>query len=193
MDPKVRLAGVLIFLGFAYTAYEFFDFYTVEVPALVQERKVSEGEFDAKQAEYQRLRTFVQNIESIKGELRELSLQLKTALDYMPPDFKLAELLRRLTALAQNSGVELVQFNPDAEEKRAEGAFYATTSIVFEVNGAFAQCLLFLDQVSRLKRIINVAGINIEPSVTAVEIRTDRNGASRVHATGMLVTYRFAE
>ncbi len=193
MDPKVRLAGVLIFLGFAYTGYEFFDFYTVEVPALVQDRIVLESEFSGKQGEYQRLRTFVQNIESIKGELRELSLQLKTALDYMPPDFRLAELLRRLTALAQNSGVELVQFNPDTEEKRAEGAFYATTNIVFEVNGAFAQCLLFLDQVSRLKRIINVAGISIEPSQTAVEIRTDRNGASRVHASGTLVTYRFAE
>lgn len=191
----MKLAGALVLLGFLYTAYEFYCFYMDEVPALVQQRTSLEQEFAQKQSEYQRLRSFVQNIESIKGELRELSQQLKTALEYMPPEFKLAELLRRLTALAQNSGVELIQFTPEPNEAKADGAFYATTNITFEVNGAFAQCLLFLDQVSRLKRIINVTAINLEPSQRPEtgEARTDRNASTRINAKGTLVTYRFAE
>ncbi len=186
---------MVVAMGFAYTAYEFYGFYSEEVPNLVQQRTALEGEFAQKQSEYQRLRSFVQNIESIKGELRELSQQLKTALEYMPPEFKLAELLRRLTALAQNSGVELVQFLPEAGETRPEGSFYATTNIGFEVHGAFAQCLLFLDQVSRLKRIINVSGIAIEPVaiIAGTEVRQDRSAATKVNAKGTLVTYRFAE
>jgi Tfp pilus assembly protein PilO len=195
MDPKLKLAGLIVFLGFAYAGYEFFCFYTEEVPQLVQQRQALEDDFNAKQTKYQSLRAFVQNIESIKGELRELSLQLKTALEYMPPDFKLSELLRRLTGLAQNSGVELVQFTPDAAEERPEGAFYATVKINFEVRGAFTQCLLFFDQISRLKRIINVVSINLDPTVNAAgtEERANRFGSTKIRASGTMVTFRFAE
>lgn len=195
MDPKLKLAAVLVLLGFAYAGYEFYDFTTVEVAALQAQRQTLENEFAQKQGEYQRLRAFVQNIESIKSELRELSLQLKTALEYMPPDFKMSELLRRLTALAQNSGVELVLFNPEPTEQRVEGSFYATTNIGFEIRGAFTQCLLFFDQVSRLKRIINVTSIAIEPFARqgAGEERNEKNSATKVTTSGMLLTYRFAE
>jgi len=196
VDQRLKLAGMVVALGFLYTAYEFYCFYSEEVPNLTQQRQSLEADFAQKQSEYLRLRSFVQNIESIKGELRELSQQLKTALEYMPPEFKFAELLRRLTALAQNSGVELVQFLPENSEVRPEGSFYATTNIGFEVHGAFAQCLLFLDQVSRLKRIINVNGITLEPlqeRIEGAEVKQDRTAATKINAKGTLITYRFAE
>jgi type IV pilus assembly protein PilO len=193
MDSKFKLAGMLVLFGFAYAGYEFYGFTTEEVAALVRQRQGLESEFSAKQADYQRLRAFVQNIESIKGELRELSLQLKSALEYMPPDFKLSELLRRLTSLAQNSGVELVQFNPDAAEQKVEGAFYATTNIAFEIRGAFTQCLLFFDQISRLKRIINIASVNMDLGAANPEERNEKNSATKITTSGTLVTFRFAE
>lgn len=193
MNAKIKLAGLLVFLGFAFAAYEFYGFISEEGMLLAQKQQALDAQFANKQAEYQKLRSFVQNIETIKGELRELGLQLKSALDYMPPEFKMGDLLRRLTGLAHNSGVELVRFSPDADEHRVEGTFYATTNIGFEIEGGFTQCLLFLDQVSRLRRIINVSGINIAPIQTGDESLNNRTGVVRSQSVGTFVTYRFIE
>lgn len=194
MNNAQKIALLLVVVGFAFTGNEFYTFYNEEVPQMEQEVMALQGQVDAQQRELKRLRAFAQNIESVKRELRELNIQLQTALEHMPPTFDLAKLLRRINQIARNSGVRLVNFLPDAQEVRAPGTFYATTTIRFQLQGAFTEALVFFDQLTRLKRIINLREVQMAPQ--------ERNGARAVSSVRgdvplttsvTIVTYRFAE
>jgi type IV pilus assembly protein PilO len=182
---------MLLVGGIAYGGYEYYDFNSNEVPAMQQEIDTRESALAAKQEEYRRLKEFAKNIESIKRELKELNVQLEASLEHMPRNFNFSGLLRRLTMLAQSSGVDLSTFKPARGEQKVEGQFYSTIEIEFELAGSFAQSLVFFDQVSRLKRIVNLQTMKMSP-------RRAEDGNFR--AQGMLAetrvqlkTYRFVE
>src|SRR5262249_43815023 len=113
---KMQVAAFVVLIGFGYAIYEFYDFSTTEVPKMENERLTKEKELGDRQNELKKLKDFANNIEVIKQELRELNLQLELALEHMPRTFNLSGLLRKLTMLAQNSGVELSSFRPKAQE-----------------------------------------------------------------------------
>src|SRR5690606_19945040 len=139
----------------------------VEVARMQNEIRGLDSQFKGKQGQLRRLKKFSENIEQIKKELKELNIQFNTAKERMPSEFDLSSLLRQLTQIAKSSGVELRDFNPDSQEKRPPGAFYATTMINFDVTGPYTQCLVFYDQITRLKRIINLDSIDMKLASTS--------------------------
>ena len=156
MRSRLQLAVMLLVGGLGYGGYEYYDFNANEVPAMQQELEAKQSTLGAKQREYQELKEFAKNIESIKRELKELNVQLEASLEHMPRNFNFSGLLRRLTMLAQSSGVDLSTFKPSRGETKVEGQFYSTIDIEFDLTGSFVQSLVFFDQVSRLKRIVNL-------------------------------------
>ncbi len=181
---------IMIILGLAYTGYEAWDFYSSEIPQMEAARQAAENELTGKQRDLVRLRSFAQNIENIKRELGSMNVQLESALEHMPRNFNLSSLLRKLTMLAQNSGVELSSFRPRKAEDRTDGAFYNTVSIDFDLRGSFTQSLVFLDQVSRLKRIIDLDEMKVS---APTENTTTRGGSVVTDVRGVIRTYRFVE
>ena len=188
MKSKIQIMLVIILLGAAYGGYNFYDFQTNEVPKLEADEHKGEAEIATKQGELKRLQNFKVNIETVKQELKELNLQLESALEYMPRAFELSKLLRRLTTLAQNSGVELSSFKPKKTEEKKSGSFYSTVAIDFDLKGSFTQTLVFLDQLSRLKRIINIDSLKLRSMENP-----QRTGAVAATTTASVRTYRFAE
>lgn len=186
----MQLALLLILGGFGYGGWEYYDFTSTEVPRMEEELRTKGQQLQAKQAEYQRVRQFAQNIESVKREIRELNVQLEASLEHMPKTFNLAGLLRRLTLLAQNSGVEISTFKPAKAEEPVAGAFYSTINIEFDLKGSFTQSLLFFDQVSRLKRILNLQKVRMEAKENKNQ---GTNGAIAAETSVLLKTYRFTE
>jgi type IV pilus assembly protein PilO len=185
----MQIAAIVVVLGFGYSIYEFFDFRSTDVPKMEAERNAREKEMADRTAELKKLKDFANNIEVIKQELRELNLQLELALEHMPRTFNLSGLLRKLTMLAQNSGVELSSFKPKSAEVREEGTFYSTVGIEFDLRGTFTQTLVFLDQVSRLKRIVNVDSLKMDVVPNAAQ----RAGALVAKSAVAIRTYRFSE
>lgn len=157
-----------------------------------QERRALESAITGKQSELKRLQDFARNIETIKQELKELNLQLESALEHMPRQFNLSGLLRKLTMLAQNSGLELFTFKPSTSEDRGDGNFYATMTIDFTLRGTFTQILLFLDQVSRLKRIINAEELKMSMQGEGNSPGT-KTSSSILTVAAKVRTYRFSE
>ncbi len=189
MGNRLSLAVLLVLAGVGYAAYEYYEFTTVDVPEMEAQRKAVETEFSARQNEYNRLKDFAINIENIKQELRELNLQLESALEHMPRNFNLSGLLRKLTMLAQNSGVELSAFRPSKSENKGEGSFYSTITIDFDLRGSFSQNLVFFDQVSRLKRIINIESLKM----SAKDVANSKGATVLADTVGTIRTYRFTE
>lgn len=189
------MALLIVVLGAGIGGYELHTFNQTEKPTLQAEISSIQSKLTREQNEFRRLKRFKENIEEIKLELRELNVQLEAALESLPRTFNLSLLLRRLTFLAQNSGVELISFKPDAKEKRVPGTFYATTQVDLELIGSFTQTLMFFDQVTRLKRIINIDSIKVNPDKTPDDrdISASRGVGLSAKVVATIQIYRFAD
>lgn len=189
MKNKLKTLLAIIAAGIGIAGYEFYSFYSSDVPEMEAKRTASDRELTNRKSELRRLQEFAQNIEVIKQELRELNLQLESALEHMPRTFNLAGLLRKLTMLAQNSGLELSTFRPKEKEEKVDGAFYSVIGIDFETRGTYTQTLVFFDQISRLKRIINID----EVAMNTAEGSAQRAGNTVLSTKAVVRTYRFSE
>lgn len=147
--------------GFLWSLYGFYSFATVRLAQMESERNAKIAVLTKKQTEMKRLKEFAQNIEAIKIKLRELNLQLESALETMPKNYSLGGLLRRLAILATNSGVDLQTFSPGGAPQRQQKDFFETLEVSFGLQGTFNDTLVFLDQISRLKRLIKVVDVTI--------------------------------
>ena len=193
MNSKFKLILLIIALGFGVGVYEFYDFYTVEVEKMAKERSDKEASLAAQRNELKRLESFASNIQTIKQEYKELSLQLEAALEHMPRTFNLASLMRKMTNLAHNSGIELVTFKPKKGEEKEGNSFYSTIQIDFQLHGSFTQTLVFFDQLSRLKRIINIESIKLATNNPSPQPRSTASNAIAVDTQVVIKTYRFSE
>lgn len=192
MKQKILIAFIIIVAGAGYAAYDFFMvFQGEEYPRLEEAYKKAEGDLATKKKELHDLQDFSKNIEMVQKELKELQARLDSALEYMPRTFKLEVLLRKLTMVASNSGVEISSFRPKkgADDKAAGGTFYSTIAIDFDIKGSFTQTLVFFDQLTRLKRIVNIDAIKIKPAENA----PSRSGATLAVTQASIKTYRFSE
>lgn len=189
MKKNLKVMIALLFVGVALGAYEFYDFYSTDVPKMTRERAQQESRIANEQAELKRLEAFAQNIQAVKQEFSELNLQLDSALEHMPRTFNFASLLRKMTMLAHNSGVEISVFKPKPGEEKQPNQFYSTLSIDFQIRGTFTQMLVFFDQLSRLKRIINVDTIKFKPGTTM----SLRAGSVVAESDVSIKTFRFSE
>ena len=190
MNQKLLIAVFIVLAGAGYAAYDFFMvFQGEEYPVLEQAYKKLEADVNAKKSELKQLQDFSKNIESVQKELKDLQAQLDSALEYMPRTFKLEALLRKLSMLAANSGIEISSFRPKKAEDKASGTFYSTVSIDFDMRGTFTQTLVFLDQLTRLKRIVNIDSVKIKPLVE----NATRSGSTMAVTQASIKTYRFSE
>ncbi len=182
-----KISAMIIIGGLLFFAYEIYDFNTTDVPRLESETARLESQNSEKQRELRKLQEFAQNIDKIKQDLHEINLQLESALEHMPRTFNLSELLRKLNLLAENSGIDLASFRPRRSNERKENTFYSTISIEFDIRGTFAQTLVFFDQLSRLKRIVNIETL----SMKAIDVQ--KSGPLMASTQAVIRTYRFTE
>ncbi len=189
MSKKHQLPALVVVLGLLYGGYLFYDFSSEVVPRLERDLASKESELSVKTAELRKLRSFSENIESIKLSLRELNLQLESALESMPRNYDLSGLLRKLSVVGFNSGVTLSAFRPGATPKK-EGDFYETLDVAFNLAGSYTQMMGFFDQVLRLKRIVHLEKISIKSLASDQQATRVGTGAS-ADVTAKL--YRFVD
>ncbi len=189
MKQAFKIFTLLIVSGCFYSGYDFYNFYSEDLPKMKVEQDAKARELASVQAELVHFQSFVKNIESVKHELKELNLQLESALESMPRTLNLSGLLRNLTQIADNSGVEVQAFKPRKVEEKEENKFYSTISIDCQMKGSFTRMLVFFDQVSRLKRILNVDAIKMR----VPQERLARSSGVNAEIDLTLKAYRFTE
>jgi Tfp pilus assembly protein PilO len=191
MQKKYQLPAIIVAVGVGYALYGFYDFATTGVVALEQTMQEKEVQLTTKTNEIKKLRHFSENIESVKLTLRELNLQLESALETLPREYDLSGFLRKISMIGFNSGIGMGAFRPSSEAKK-EGAFYETMGIAFSVSGSFTQILSFFDQLLHMKRVVRVEKISMRTVAGSSEI-TVRNAGSSISADVTAKLYRFVE
>ncbi|MBI5577196.1 MAG: type 4a pilus biogenesis protein PilO [Deltaproteobacteria bacterium] len=124
------------------------------------------------------------NLPSFKAEVSRLEEQLGLLLEQLPNSAEIPSLLKNVSDLGKESGLEFIKFAPAKEGAKD---FYAEIPVSIAVSGDFHSYLLFADKVSHLPRIVNLSEIVFSNPKPAGE-----NHMS-VSVSFTATTYRFLE
>jgi type IV pilus assembly protein PilO len=133
--------------------------YFLMMPLWAEKGKL-EGELQKLQADLDQKRIIAANRPKLEAEIKALEKQLEVALVKLPEEKEIPKLLTQVNTLGLQSGLEFLMFKPGTAVKKG---FYAELPIDIRVQGDYHALGGFLDRVSKLERIINVADIKIGP------------------------------
>ena len=124
------------------------------------------------------------NLPSFQAEVQRLERQLGLLLDQLPNSAEIPDLLKNVSDLGKESGLEFLKFSPGGEVSKG---FYAEIPVSISVNGEYHGFAVFADRVSHLPRIVNLADIVFSPS------KSGGTGGVMVNVSCTATTYRFLE
>lgn len=121
------------------------------------------------------------NLAKFEEELKEAELQFLETAALLPKEKEIPKLLKDISALGRNAGLDFLTFKPLADIPRD---FYAEIPVKINVRGPYHNMGYFFDQVSKLTRIVSVT--NVKMSSPKKE-----GGEMLLSSDCQLVTYRF--
>ena len=96
----------------------------------------------------------------LRAEMADLDARFKEALNILPNTKEIPELLRRITELGNNSGLDFRVFNPKKEKARE---FYIEIPVAIEVRGGYHNVAVFFDKVGHMERVMNIENVSMKP------------------------------
>ena len=135
--------------------------------------------------------SLIQQIKNVKlkaANLAKFEKELEEAKDIflesavlLPKEKEIPKLLKDISALGRNAGLDFLTFKPLADIPKD---FYAEIPVTINVRGPYHNMGYFFDQVSKLARIVSVT--NVKMSSPKKE-----GGEMLLNSDCQLVTYRF--
>ncbi|MCX6104158.1 MAG: type 4a pilus biogenesis protein PilO [Proteobacteria bacterium] len=198
MNEKFKLGIIVLALGVFYGSYELYDFFSVDQVKMQAEISSNNQTLNDNRNQLTKLRSFSAGINEIKQRLKKTNTEFEEALLIIPRTLDLSQLLARLNVLAKNSGIEIETFKPLKEEPVGADAakvksFYREVLLEMQLHGSFSQTLVFFDQVSRTKRIMNVESVKMVPAQENGITLGSANQTNPIVSTVLFKTYRFSE
>ena len=111
---------------------------------------------------------YAANLSLYEARLTELGTRLQDARAMLPDTPDVPQFLSQIGAIARDTGLTIERFEPGAEKAID---FYAETQFLLQVRGTYHAIGMFLDQVSRMDRIVNVGDLSMTaPKVEAQQV-----------------------
>lgn len=127
--------------------------------AIKADQATSEGVLAEKQA-------IADNLNEKRRELDALEQDFQKALIALPEKKDMEELLSQLNVVGKKAGLEINKVTPGAET--AED-FKARIPISMSVSGNYQEIAMFLQEVARLERIVNVSDLKLASPVVKAD------------------------
>jgi type IV pilus assembly protein PilO len=127
----------------------------------------------------------LKNLPILRKELEYYNLMYAKALEMLPRKGQIESLLESVSDLAKDSGLSVKSFTPRAELKRQ---FFSEIPVDILMKGNFHQMAIFLDEISRISRVVNVQDILIDNPRGAKDA-----GLVEVDVRAVLKTFRYLE
>ena len=131
-------------------------FYLYYKPVAIQ-RDTLQKKMDELNAEIKQQEVIAKNLPSFKAEVRRLEEQLGLLLEQLPNSAEIPSLLKNVSDLGKESGLEFLKFAPGSEARKD---FYAAIPVSITVSGDFHSFVLFADKVRNLPRIVNISDVS---------------------------------
>lgn len=133
------------------------------------------------EAEKVKLQALLKNRPQTEASIKEVKGKFNQAKAQLPEEKEIPELLKQVSNLGRDSGLDVVLFRQKPEILRD---LYAEVPVEMSVRGGYHQIALFFDKVRRIDRIVNVSDINIKNPQQI-------GGQMQVDAAFSATTYRF--
>jgi type IV pilus assembly protein PilO len=176
LPPKQRLliySGAAVLVVLLYT----FWFYLPRSQEVAAERE----RIHNLEAERAKLQALLSDPNKAKAEKAEVEGHFNQVKAQLPEQKEIPELLRQVSNLGRDSGLEVLLFRQKPETFQE---LYAEVPVEMAVRGGYHQVALFFDQVRRLDRIVNIADTSMKDSQMV-------NGHMQIEASFSATTYRF--
>ncbi len=132
--------------------------------------------------EKQNLQAEVAKGEAIQDQIAETEALFNEVTAQLPEQKEIPELLRQVSNLGKDSGLEVRLFRQQPEVKKT---LHAEVPVEMAIKGGYHQIALFFDKVRHLDRIVNIANISIKNPQPQV------GGRAQVESSFFATTYRF--
>ena len=153
--PWYGQLGAFVLIAVA-GAFVFWNYYAKPAQASIDQRKAQlatlRTQADTALRNARRLPEIRREVVTLEAQLDQLRLRL-------PEEKDVADLLRRIQAMATQSNLTIRGFTPQAVTTRQ---MYAEWPIGLQVEGTYHNLGMFLERVSKFPRIINVTAIDIK-------------------------------
>ena len=178
LEPKVKvLAFILIF---ALPAVAFFFLFLK--PNLAEIDRLTAQQTQLEQ-ELQKAKTRARDLPKLEADLARIQLEFDKKSALLPREKEIPQLLRDISALGTNTGLDFLRFKPMPAVPRD---FYNDVPVSINVRGPYHSVGSFFDRVSKLERIVSVT--NIKMSSPKLE-----GGEMLLNSDCQLVTYQFTD
>jgi len=159
-DPKIqRWAVAIVLVAVAVPMYFMSDMYSFTYASRKVEVTALEARHQELSRDLEKARLLVRNLERVEQEYAILHDQWDVAQTLLPEKNEMPDLLRKVTAAGQQSGVEFQVFRPKSTVARG---FYMDNPIEVRVEGGYHQTGVFLSRLANLNRIVNVSELRIQ-------------------------------
>lgn len=128
---------------------------------MAKKNEADESRLEGLQTEIRKGQAIEAKLPEFEREIENLQAKLSDLLAILPTEPETGELLKWVKNLADQSNLDLKQFNPGALRPVE---FYKEFPITMEVYGDYHDLGVFFDRISKYSRIINVSGVNIGAS-----------------------------
>jgi len=176
LAPRVKIAIVAVTLLLPIVLF-YFLYYQPKADKI---GSLNEKSVQLKQ-QVQEAKAKAANKAQFEKELAEARAIFEETAVLLPKDKEIPKLLKDISALGRNAGLDFLTFKPLADVPKD---FYAELPVSINVRGPYHNMGFFFDQVSKLERIVSVTNIKMTSP-------TKEGGEMLLKSDCKLVTYRF--
>lgn len=159
-DPQVQkgiIVGILcIMIGYVYFFTSFLPFFHHPMRAKIASLS---SEYEKMSAELEKARKTVGNLAKLEAEYNRLHDKWIAAQGLLPKNKEVADLLRQVTRVGSQAGVDFLLFEPQQPIQRE---FITENPVRVKVRGEYHQLGIFLSKVANLERIVNVSNLAVK-------------------------------
>jgi type IV pilus assembly protein PilO len=154
LEPSRKIA-----IAVAVPVLILFAYYVFILGPRMRRTQDMRAHIDEMQKESDRKVSEASQMQGRQKDVEELDKQLKLAITRLPDEKEIPELLSSVSNLGKDSGLDILVFRQKPE---AYQEFYAEVPVEMQVRGGYHQVAVFLDQVGKLDRIVNVSDLSMK-------------------------------
>ena len=179
--PMAAKLGGILGLAVVVTALNY-AFVIRSVENTIEQQESTQRSLDTTLAEKQEI---AQNLNERRREMDVLEQKLAEALTELPEGKEIDELLSQLNDVGKKTGLEIASVAPGKETPDGS-KFFARIPIKMSVSGNYHEIAMFLQEVSHLRRIVNVSDIHLASPTT-------KNEKVMLKSDFLATTFRFLD
>ena len=151
VPPRQKILLAVLFCGLVVAGYYYLYYKEASMRIGAMETRLA-----GLQSKIREQQAIAGNLRSFQEEVRRLEAQLSLLLVQLPNSAEIPSLLKSVSDLGKESGLDFLRFAPSGEIKKD---FYAEIPVSISVNGDYHSFALFTDKVANYPRIVNLSNI----------------------------------